>query len=64
MRFKPYLRFDKLICTVYIYRVSLNSYVSIGREQHALQPLALAVVGVRAFLAVAHARIYSASISV
>ena len=24
MRFKPYLRFDKLICT--IYRVSLNSY--------------------------------------
>ena len=33
--------------------------VSVGREQHALQPLALAVVSVRGFHAVAHARAYS-----
>lgn len=33
--------------------------VSVGREQHALQPLALAVVSVRGFRAVAHARAYN-----
>ena len=32
--------------------------VSVGRWLHALQPLTLAVVIVRAFRAVAHARIY------
>ena len=34
--------------------------VSVGREQHALQSLALAVVSVRVFRTVAHARVYSA----
>ena len=33
--------------------------VSVGREQHALQPLALVVVSVRGFRAVAHARAYN-----
>ena len=32
--------------------------VCVGRDQHALLSLALAVVSVRAFRAVAHARIY------
>ena len=35
-----------------------HDVVSIGREQHALQPLALAVVSVRTFRAVAHACIH------
>ena len=41
--------------TLFILR--LHDAVSVGSEQHALQPLALAVVGVRAFRAVAHARV-------
>ena len=36
-----------------------HDVVSIGREQHALQPLALAVVSVRVFRAVPHARAYN-----
>ena len=31
---------------------------SVGRGRHALQPLALAAVSVRAFRAVAHARVF------
>ena len=45
-----------------VYRVvfilRLHDAVSVGREQHALQPLSLAVVGVRAFRAVDYARAY------
>ena len=36
-----------------------HDVVSVGREQHALQPLALAVVSVRGSRAVAHTRAYS-----
>ena len=34
-----------------------HDVVSVGREQHALQTVALAVVSVRVFCAVAHARV-------
>ena len=38
---------------------ALHDVVSVGREQHVLQPLALAAVSVRAFRAVAHVRVHS-----
>ena len=41
-----------------VFILRLHDAVSVGCEQHALQPFALAVVCVRAFRAVAHARVY------
>ena len=38
---------------------ALHDAVSVGREQHVLQPLALAALSVRAFRAVAHAHVHS-----
>ena len=45
-----------------VFILRLHDAVPVGREQHALQPLALAVVGVRAFRAVAHARVCGVSV--
>ncbi len=47
-----------------VFILRLHDTVSVGREQHALQPFALAVVGVRAFRAVAHARVYGVAVLV
>ena len=47
-----------------VFILRLHDAVPVGREQHALQPLALAVVGVRAFRAVAHARVYGVPVLV
>ena len=41
-----------------LFILRLHDAVAVGREQHALQPLTLAAAGVRAFRAVAHARVY------
>ncbi len=38
---------------------ALHDVVSVGREQHVLQPFALAAVSVRAFRTVAHVRVHS-----
>ena len=47
-----------------VFILCLHDAVSVGREQHALQPLSLAVIGVRAFRAVAHARVYGVPVLV
>ena len=47
-----------------VFILRLHDAVPVGREQHALQPFALAVVGVRAFRAVAHARVYGVPVLV
>ena len=47
-----------------VFILRLHDAVSVGREQHALQPFALAVVGVGAFRAVAHARVYGVPVLV
>ena len=41
-----------------VFILRLHDAVAVGREQHALQPLALAVVGVRAFRAISQADVY------
>ena len=45
-----------------LFRLRFHDVVAVVREQHALQPLALAVVSVSVFLAVAHSRLFTESL--
>ena len=43
-------------------RLRFHDVVAVVREQHALQPLALAIVSASVFLTVAHSRVFTASL--
>ena len=43
-------------------RLRFHDVVAVVREQHALQPLALAAASVCVFLAVAHSRVFTAGL--